>query len=483
MLQTFSNLDLINLTPPAESVVNSFTKEDLQGYLSNITTQKNQKSLRTISRYLYYASSHYRSLINYYSTLYNFDFSVDPESDAPPSTINKDKFEKDFYKAVSNYEKLNIKNESLKIRAFVYTDGVFYGFIREGKNGTFIQQLEPDYCQISFIDSNRSGLYGFSFNFSIFKTNEALLSNYPEEFTAIYLTLKNTKNLKNWWAKIDSSKSICIKATTGLHPIPPFVALFESILDIADFKALYKGREEMGNYQLLYQYIPIRLDKDADPDQFMISGDFVKEYHESIADSLTKNIGLITSPMKIEAIKFERDTADTNRVAEATSQYWNEAGVPELLFGNATSSTGLKLSIVADEASLVGVVKEIEKWVNEYAKINFPKNNKYSFVFRILETTKFNKQEYVDSLMKVASGSIPVKREIMSALGMKPSSMVMNSFLENEVLKLHEKLIPLQTSYTQPADSEQAGRTPNATGTLSESGDKNVENDANDSED
>ncbi|MBD8839478.1 hypothetical protein IFU39_16825 [Paenibacillus sp. CFBP 13594] len=475
IMTTFSSMKLINFSNNRDSVIHTFTKDDLKRNLQNISSLPNQKNLRKISRFLYLSSPHYRSLINYYSTLYNFDYLVEGYG-TNPDGIDIKKYKRSYIKAVDGYEQMGIKFESIQLRANTYIDGVFYGYARRTKNGFYIQHLDPDHCQVSFINPE-TGLYGYSFDFSIFTSNEKLLESYPEEFTLQYRNYKSKKG-SSQWVRIDSPNAICIKPTTGRHPIPPMVGLFEGILDIYDFKALAKGKEEIGNYQLLFQQIPMKDGKDSNIDDFLISEDFVKMFHDNISSSLPEQVGLLTTPMKIEAIKFERDSLDKNKVAEATSQYWNEAGISELLFGNSNSSTALKLSITADESSLSTIVTEFEKWINEYGKVNF--KGPFNFKVRILHTTKFNVKEYFDMRLKAAQYGIPVKNEIVAILGLSPSAAYLNSFLENDVLEMHNKLIPLMSSHTTALDgSEVSGRPKKDVGERTDNGDKTIENDSN----
>ena len=51
--------------------------------------------------------------------------------------------------------------------------------------------------------------------------------------------------------------------------------------------------------------------------------------------------------------------------------------------------------------------------------------------------------------------------KLAATSGMSPSETLSNQIWENQILKLHEKWVPLQTSYTMSAD---AGRPANAEG-------------------
>lgn len=456
-LETFRQLVLLNINQnlSGSRIVGTYTKDDLKKYLKDKSNKNNQNKLREISRELYYSSSQYRRLINYYSTLFNLDYVVEGYGISPEKITDKTKYRDAYYKHVDYIEKMNIKHEFTKARLIAYRDGIFYGFARVSKNGFYIQELDPDYCYLSYIDVE-TGLLGYSFDFSYFDNKNNLIDSFPSEFKEIYDKVKSSKKTQDKIAPIESPFAVCLKASQDLHPISPFVSLFEGLLDIADFKSLNKNNEEIGNYKLLFQKIPMRTDKDAQINSFLIDKDFAQVFHDNIEENLPPQVGLMTSPMDIEAINFDRDTVDKNKVAQATSQYWNEAGVPELLFSsNTNSSAALKSSIIADESDAFQLIRDIERWINEFIKVTL--TNKYKFRIRMLKTTEHNVSAYRDARLKEAQFGIPVKNEIVATTGAQPSSIYLNSFLENEVLGLTEKLIPLMSSHTGDATNNEVG--------------------------
>lgn len=451
MLETFKQIALINLNTENASnrVIGTYTKEDIKKYLKDKSKPEYQKKLRDISKQLYYSSSQYRRLINYYATLFNLDYVVEGYG-VNPEDIDIKKYKNSYFKNVDYVERMNIKNEFTKARLIAYRDGIFFGYARVSKDGFYIQEINPDYCRLSYIDPT-TGLLGYSFDFSSINSNNKI-DMYPEQFQELYLSLESSKS-RNKFVKIESPFAICIKASPDIYPLPPFVSLFEGLLDIADFKALNKNQEEIGNYKLLFQKIPMRTDKDAQVNSFLIDKDFAQVFHDNIEENLPPQVGLMTSPMDITAINFDRDSIDKNKVGQATSQYWNEAGVPELLFSSSSnSSTGLKSAITSDEADAFVLVKDIERWINEHLKQTM--KGQYKFRVRILKTTEHNLSGYRDARLKEAQFGIPVKNEIMAITGSQPSAMYLNAFLENEVLQLTDKLIPLRSTHTGDTTSE-----------------------------
>ncbi|MBX4152222.1 hypothetical protein K1X09_33505, partial [Paenibacillus lautus] len=232
MLEAFKKIALINLnTENASSrVVGHYTKEEIKKYLNNLSNLESQKKLRKISKQLYYTSSQYRRLINYYSTLFNLDYVVEGYG-ISPEKISIDKYRESYFKYVNYIEKMNIKHEFTKARLIAYRDGIFYGYARVSNDGFFIQELDPDYCRLSFIDPS-TGLLGYSFDFSSINNSTNKIEMYPEEFQKIYKKIQKGKT-EPYLQKIQSQFAICFKTNCDTYAIPPFVSLFEDLLDIA----------------------------------------------------------------------------------------------------------------------------------------------------------------------------------------------------------------------------------------------------------
>ena len=83
--------------------------------------------------------------------------------------------------------------------------------------------------------------------------------------------------------------------------------------------------------------------------------------------------------------------------------------------------------------------------------------------------------------LKNAQAGIPCKTMVAASLGETPSDIVGLTYLENDYLSLTDKWTPLQTSYTQSATSEDAGRPTNETNgeTLTEAGEETQKAESN----
>src|SRR6185312_6147807 len=263
------------------------------------------------------------------------------------------------------------------------------------------------------------------------------------------------------WVELDAKNTICIKINEHmLEAFPPFAGSFDSIFDIEGFKQLRKDREEIGNYMLITQELPMREDSDNNND-FMIDRDMFTYFHNMIADTVPENVGVVTSPMKLNTVKFDKDRADNDGVAKAERDFWSGNGTSQLLF-NADKSTsqGLLMSIKTDEEIVFGVLTQIERWVNRYLKFNI---KDLMFNIDILHVTHFNRQEMFDMYLQAGQFGIPVKNHVSAVVGFSPIETMNMAYLENDLLKMHEEFIPLMSSHTMSAEDiagQKDGRPP-----------------------
>ena len=142
------------------------------------------------------------------------------------------------------------------------------------------------------------------------------------------------------------------------------------------------------------------------------------------------------------------------------------------------SSNELLLSIKADQAMTYGIVKSIESMVNRF--IHRHSYGKY-FKVTFLDVSIFNRKEYGDAMLKAATYGLPTLGFYAASQGLSQDDIDGMSFLEDEVLKLKERLTPLQSSSTlssSDADSDgEAGRPKSDIGELTDAGEQSQERD------
>lgn len=447
-----------------------FTKDDIQSYIEN--PYRNEKQLRRAVVYLYGASPHFRRLIQYFVGLTDLSYVVSPAK-IDPLTTNPKTISRNYRRVLNALTSMNIKTQFPKILTVCLREDVFYGSMWITNDSITIQQLPSDYCAISSIEGN---VLNVTFDFSYFNTYPDNLNFYPEEFRIKYERYKKDM-VKSRWIELDSPTSFAVKCNIDIldYAMPPFAGILREVYDIEDYKTLKKTKTSLDNYAMIDMRLPM-----DDQGNWAIDLAKAKEFWRNLDSVLPEEIGSILTPMSLNKISFERsNTGDTNTVADAEQSLFSAAGVSSLLFNNdKASANALLLSIKADQAITFGIVKSIEDVVNRYIQYqNFGKNFRVTF----LDCSPYNRKEVGDQYLKAAQYGLPTVMMYAASQGLGQAEFDSMNFLENDVLKLKEKLIPLKSSTQTPADditdgtTEEGGRPQKDIGELSESGEQNRE--------
>lgn len=427
-----------------------YTKSQIVSYLENPASYEQQ--LRQMSQYLFNISNYYRRLVQYFAGLSTFSYIVVPYGVDYSKNVNLNKFRKGYYAVTNQLEKMNIRHEFTRALMVAFRDDVYYGYVWETNDSYTFQQLDADYCKISSIED---GVYNFAFNFSYFDSNKERLPNFPPEFTAMYNAYKTNAKLK--WQELPSENSVCLKVNEQTYvPVPPFVSLFSALADIEDYRAISKDASEVNNYKALCLEIPVGSDG-----TFLIDYDLCKEFYNMMCNTLPENIGAFMSPMKVSDWNFEKSGAvsGTDEVSAAEDSMWQQAGVNKILFGGGDdpSSATLSLSTVNDQMIVFMMMRQIERWINRKLK---SVSTAIKFKVNILDVTYFNRVEMHNQYLKDGQYGMPVRSAIMATAGYSPSDLENLSYLENTVLELNKKEVPLTSSNTQSAAGNGEGGRP-----------------------
>jgi len=483
-LLAFANLrkdiiqDLIN--SKNESVIyKRYSKEKIVLILEN--PQRYEKEIRDLSGFIYLVSSHYRRLVDYYSTILLYNYSIIPTK-LSVLKPNKKEYKASYYHVVNQCEKYNFKQEVTKAIKIAVRDGVYYGLCYETEDTFYIKPFNNKYAKISSIED---GVFMFSIDMAYFTGKEHLLSMYGDDIVKAYGEYRgNAKNGtkgnkdKKWY---EPKNGICLKVddTDPVYSIPLFTGVVLSVLDIEDYKMLQKAKSENDNYKVL----SAKMDTDENGVPTM-DYEIAEKYYGQMAQNLPDGIGLLFSPFDVKDFSFQSSvSADRNAVTDAEDQFWQSAGVSSLLFGStkATSSSSLTLSVKPDEAIAYAILQQFERSFNKKIKLmDLP----YGFKVAFTNQSIFNSDEIINRLNKGATLGVPVKMQYASALGMSPSDIIGMSYLEDEILGLSNKcwLSPLISSNTQGSLNDEAGRPTNASEgkNLGEAGESTNNSDGND---
>ena len=256
------------------------------------------------------------------------------------------------------------------------------------------------------------------------------------------------------WQELNSPNSFAVKCNNDIlaYALPPFAGILREIYDLEDFKQLKLTKEELENYALLVMNLGIN-----DNGDWQMDLNKAKEFWRNLDGVLPEEVGSVLSPMPIEKISFERTHAgDVDSVAEAEDALFSAAGVQSLLFNNSrASANALLLSIKVDQALTYSIVKSIECVVNRFVhRHGYGKYFKVTF----LDVSPFNRKETGDAYLKACQYGIPMVSYYCASQGLMQADMDTMNFLEDTVLNIKQRFIPLRSSNTMSSSDNDPGR-------------------------
>jgi hypothetical protein len=126
-----------------------------------------------------------------------------------------------------------------------------------------------------------------------------------------------------------------------------------------------------------------------------------------------------------------------------------QAGVSSEVFTSSGSSS-LDAALRNDMAFMMVLANKFAAYITNLLNHKFSNGN-ITFKYSIFPITYHNYEKFVDASFKLVGSGYSFLLPAM-ALGLSQKDLVNIKDLENKVLLLGEKLIPLSTSYTQSGD-------------------------------
>ena len=418
----------------------------------------------------------YKLMLQYYASMYEYRYNITPLTDLTKSMSNK-QF-KEYYHTVQLFHGFNLAGELNDIIFQMLRDGMFVGFMYNSEqNGLFLMPLDIKYCRI--YGKTPQGQWIVYFDASYFDqgNNKDFVTEGDDEGNGLWdpcfvdgYNAYKTQGRDYQWFQLTPELTACFIATTSdefYMPLPYFLPLFKSLLQLLDTETLIANKNQLQNYKLILNKIPF-LKNTEDVDDFAVSLDMLDYFQTLEEQAVPDNVGVGTTPCDVEVVSFDKSTstADTDELGKAMNNLFANAGINRLIIssGDSSNANGIKYAIANDLGKMSIWIRRIQSWLNFFIK----KNITEVCAIEIFDMTRYNHDDFINEKKESATlgGS---KMDYMISLGNDPLIAINKLRFEIDVLGIEEYLKPLQTSYTQSGNDE-GGRPQKDEGDLSPEG-------------
>ena len=398
-----------------------------------------------LSRSFFAKGGFYQRLLLHYATLLKYTSLLIPHPSFGKS-LSETYILKKYNAALNFIDNAKLPKLFTHIAIKALRDGCYYGVIQEVTDKSIsILDLPVYRCRSRFKDTNGNDI--IEFDVTYFDTihdkeyKKKALAAYPKEVVNYYRRYKNRK-VNNPWCYISPSVGICMSLLE--NDAPMFLNIIAAELEYDDAKDINRERDLEEIRKILVQRIPHLQDGGLlfEPDEAL-------EMHKGAVDMTKKNenLSVLTTYADVDAVvsKTSNDNA-LNSVDKALTNIYAEAGSSSQLFGT-DSNLSLSTSITNDMALMMILARKLEVFITSIVNERYGNSN-VTFTYKILPISYYNQKEYAETSLKLANSGYSF---LLPALAMDISQRDLTDIkdLENDGLKLKEKLQPLSTAYTE----------------------------------
>lgn len=436
------------------------------------------KALCDISNLFYETSGIYQRLCKYLAYLYRFDWYVIPFVGLQETEkVKNDKILKEFSGLLNYLDDSYLKKQFSEIALKVVREGSYYGIVIPGNKYISIQELPQAYCRSRF---SVNGFPAVEFNMKYFDDmfpdinyRLKIINTFPKDVVKGYLLYKQGKlqpefqGDSNGWYLLDSAYAFKINCAGSDFPI--LANVIPAIIDLGEAQELDRKKTMQKLLKIVIQKLP--MDKNGD---LIFDVDEAADIHANAVAMLKRAIGVdvLTTFADIDVADMaDKNTATSvDDLAKVERSLYNETGSAQNLF-NSDSNLALEKSTLNDEASMKSIPQQFEYLMNKVVN-RLLANKKYSYKFKILETTIYNYKE-LSKLYKEQTSIGYSKMLPQIALGHSQSEILGAANFENNILNLTSIMIPPLSTNTMSGNNLPTAGNKNADNQDQKNADKN----------
>lgn len=445
--EALKSIQLIDLSKTESRTFTIYNKDKLRTFLKN--PKSNESNIRNLSRFLYRVSQPYNRLIKHNAQMINLNlYTAIPKIDiSKEGKVNSKKVMKNYYATLKKLDKMNLASEAYKWAIIAWREDAFFGYVYEDDDGFFVYPLDGDYCKIC--STNSDGTFNFAFDFSYFRQHSENLEYWDDEFRTKYEVYQKSSTAR--WQELNPERTICLKINNDdpTMCIPPYIAMFEAIIDNVDLESIQKVKDTLSVYKILVAEMET-LKGTNRADDWAVNPTLAYQYYEKMQDACPEGVVPVLSPLPVKAIEFkDGDTKEVDMIANSTANLFKKAGGSLILNDDKTGTIISNGHIISDElTALKPILGEIQAWVNRYIKYEI----RDAAHIKYLEVGPYTKASARKEMLEAAQYSLPCKLAVCALNGFTPLEALQNEIFENKILNL-TTWTPLASSHTQSSDT------------------------------
>ena len=430
------------------SKLKDYSPEEVASIITSGSLIEQQK----LSRNYFNRDGYYKQIIIYYATLLKYMGLLIPN----PSTgknLSTSHIQKRYYNALDYVERMQLPVLLTNIAQRALVDGSYFGLRVEGDKNTFqLIDLPSGYACSRFKD-----IYGndvVEFDVSYFGTiidkeqRNAALSAYPKIVQKAWKELSTGKR-KDKWLIIPKELGVCFPFFDGR---PLFLNVIPATIEYDEAVATQRERDAEEIRKIIVQKIPHLTDG-----RLLFEPDEAEEIHNGTVHMMkgNKNVSVLTTYGEVDAIASNANTDKTDNILTRMEQnIYAQAGVTGQVFAS-TGSSSLETSLNNDLALMMYFANKVSRFITNILNDIYGNGN-ITFKYQIMPVTYYNANSFADTTFKLVGSGYSALLPAL-AFGLTQKDLVNIKDLENDVLKLGDKLKPLSTSYTQSNSSSSSG--------------------------
>lgn len=430
--------------------IKDYTAEDVH----SIIVSGSQSVQQQLSRDYFNRGGYYTQIVLHYATLLTYAGLLIPNPSAGKN-LSTPHIQKRYYNALDYVERMQLPHFLTNCAIRALTDGCYYGLVTELEKNVFTTiDLPAAYCRSLFKDAMGNDVIEFNLGYFNSITDKdarkMALNAYPKIIAKAYEKWNSGK--RGQWFIIPSDIAICFPVLDGR---PPFLSVIPASLDYDKAVLTERERDLEEIRKIVVQKIPHLNDG-----RLLFEPDEAEEIHNGTVGMLkgNKNVSVLTTYADVEAITSKTQTDKSEgSLNKMEGNIYAQAGVSSEIFTSSGSSS-LDASLKNDMAFMMLLAHKFSNYVTNLLNRKFSNGN-ITFKYTILPVTYHNQDKFVDTSFKLVGSGYSFLLPAM-ALGMSQKDLGNIKDLENDVLKLGEKLIPPATSYTQGAEGPEKGGRP-----------------------